>query len=51
MDDRKGDGDGGFVHTLFFLRRSMLDVWFFIIQEAITSPSNLDIQLKALECL
>ena len=24
MDDRKGDGDGGFVHTLFFPWRSML---------------------------
>ena len=24
MDDKKGDGDGGFVHTLFFSWRSML---------------------------
>ena len=30
MDDRKCDGDGGFVHTLFFPWRSMLMYGFFM---------------------
>jgi hypothetical protein len=40
MDDRKGDEDGGFLHTRFFSVKINAYVWFLYERQRMNSSSN-----------